>query len=59
MNTKTVIRIVHTILAAAAVGVLVGAEFRGISLSESLSAMLGLIIGLAFKRPVDMIRPEP
>lgn len=51
----TALRITQYVLAAAALGVLVAGEVLSWGLSGGLLAILGGIVGLALKRPSDML----
>lgn len=55
MTKVQVVQIAQLIVAACAAGAIVAAEFAGVSLSGSAMATLGVLVGLAVRRPSDQL----
>jgi len=58
MVSPTVLVVVQYALAAMALACLVASEVASWGLSSALIALLGGVVGLAFKRPSDMLAPK-
>ena len=52
------VTIAQYVLAAMALACLVASEVASWGLSSALVALLGGVVGLAFKRPSDMLAPK-